>query len=118
MLRHTLFATAILTALPMATLAGEAVSGADIPGLVGGKTIQGKMFDSGAYAEFYDADGTIKADGYTGKWSVKDNQMCFQYGSDPANCFTIKKTGDDVSWIADGKPVGDGQIVDGNPNRF
>ena len=106
----------MLLAAPL--LAQEAVPGADIAALIGGMTVQGSMSDTGAYAEFYDADGTIRGDGYTGTWTVEGDAMCFRYGEDPATCYEVAVEGEEVAWLSDGEVRGDGTLVEGNPNEY
>ncbi|MEQ9491698.1 MAG: hypothetical protein RIM72_22180 [Alphaproteobacteria bacterium] len=93
-------------------------SGEMIKEMIGGNTVQGSMADGTGYTEFYAEDGVIKGDGYTGAWRVDDNQMCFKYGDDPENCWSVGIKGDQVSWIKDGNTDGTGTIVPGNPNNF
>ncbi|MEM1005052.1 MAG: hypothetical protein AAF496_04635 [Pseudomonadota bacterium] len=80
-------------------------------------TYQGGML-SGAFTEYYAADGTIKGDGYTGVWTATDNGMCFQYGTDPKNCWDLKIDGAAVTLYKDGKVDGAGVVVPGNPNEY
>ena len=99
--------------------AGYSMSTGDqIQQMIGGNTVQGSMLDGSRYTEFYAADGTIRGNGYTGSWRVNENQMCFKYGEDPENCWSVEIKGDQVSWIVDGKKDGTGTIVTGNPNEF
>jgi hypothetical protein len=104
--------------LPLAALAGDALSGDQIRSLLSGNTVQGSMEATGVYTEFYAADGTIKGKDYSGVWSIDGNNMCFQYGSDPAACWEVAKEGDQIQWVKDGKVDGTGTIVMGNPNNF
>jgi hypothetical protein len=93
-------------------------TGAQIAAAITGNTVQGSMMASGAYTEFYGADGVIKGKDYTGKWRVNADTMCFQYGSDPEGCWQVKIDGDQVTWVKNGKDDGTGTIVKGNPNNF
>jgi hypothetical protein len=101
-------------------LAAQTLSGAEIQGLVAGNTVQGSMQDSGAYSEFYQADGTIKGKDYTGKWTVEGDTMCFVYKpEDPKMCWSVSVTNGEISWVnAGGKVDGTGTLVKGNPNNF
>ena len=90
---------------------------AEIMDMIIGNTVKSGMSDGAAYAEFYSADGAIKADGYPGKWSVEGNAMCFGYG-EGADCLTVSIDGDSVSWMVDGEEAGTGTISWGNPNAF
>ena len=107
----TLAATSMAQASGLAT--GEQISTA-----ISGNTVQGSMVAAGAYTEFYGADGVIKGKDYSGKWRVNGDTMCFQYGTDPEACWSVKISGSDVTWVKDGKDDGTGTIVTGNPNNF
>ncbi len=109
-------ALAIGAAGPVA--AGEALTGDEIRALIGGNTIEGAMVATGPYAEFYQADGTIKGKDYTGAWSVEGDTMCFQYGSDPKSCWRVVREGDAIQWVNDGTVDGTGTVSEGNPNKF
>lgn len=118
-----LSAALLALALPLAALAGDALSGDQIRSLLSGNTVQGSMEATGVYTEFYAADGTIKGKDsagkvYTGVWSIDGDNMCFQYGSDPADCWQVAKDGDQIQWVIDGKVDGTGTIIMGNPNSF
>lgn len=115
MLRRTLLAA--LLALPLPALAQDLATGDAIKAAILGKTVQGSMTDTGAYTEFYAEDGTIRGSGYTGKWSVQDNTMCFDYG-EGADCWGVRIAGDSVTWVKDGADLGTGTLVAGNPNNF
>lgn len=101
-----------------AALAGEALSGDKIKALVSDATVEGKMNDGMAYAEYYDADGTIKGKDYTGKWTVEGDSMCFVYGADPKKCYQIGETADGIEWMLDGKVDGTGKVTKGNVKNF
>jgi len=75
------------------------------------------MSDGTAYAEFYDADGTIKAADYTAEWSIDGDQMCFDYGEGPG-CWGVVIDGDMVTWMNEGAAEGTGTITSGNSNGF
>ena len=98
--------------------AGTAATGDEIKAAVSGNTVQGSMIASGAYTEFYAADGVIKGKDYAGRWRIEGDTMCFQYGQDPEACFGVKLDGDQVTWVKDGKDDGTGTVVKGNPNNF
>lgn len=113
-------AIALAATLCLATpaMAADPADGAMITQTITGNTVQGSMVSSGVYTEFYDADGTIRGADYQGKWSVKAGQMCFEYGQDPATCWNMRVEGDQVTWVLDGKDLGTGTVVGGNPNGF
>lgn len=97
--------------------AADFASNEDITAAMSERTYLGGML-TGTFAEFYAADGTIKGDGYGGKWRVAENEMCFQYGTDPEGCWQLKIEGDAVTLFKDGKVDGSGVTVPGNPNNF
>ena len=98
--------------------AADLAKGDQIKATVGGNTVQGSMVASGVYTEFYGEDGVIKGKDYSGKWRVEGDRMCFAYGSDPENCWSVRIAGDQVTWVKDGKDDGTGTVVKGNPNKF
>ncbi|MGI9462754.1 MAG: hypothetical protein ACR2OM_02375 [Aestuariivirgaceae bacterium] len=100
-----------------AVQAAEMSSKADIQAAVSGKTYQGSMLKD-AFAEYYDADGTIRAKGYGGKWRVADGSMCFQYGDKPERCWDVRVEGTSMTMYRDGKVHGNGMLVEGNPHNF
>ena len=67
-LRATL--ASLFLALP--AFAQDLATGDAIKAAIADKTVQGSMVESGAYTEFYAADGTILGDGYTGTWTVEN----------------------------------------------
>ena len=73
------------------------------------------MAASGPYAEFYAPDGTILAADYAGRWSIKGNKMCFDYGDGPAGCWQAVISGKSVIWIGATGEEGSGRIRPGNP---
>lgn len=111
-------AALLAAALALPAAAEERLTGEQIRATVSGNTVEGSMTDTGRYAEFYAADGTIRGEGYTGAWSVEGNTMCFKYGEDPADCWGVGKAGDEVLWIKDGAVLGTGMVRAGNPNEF
>jgi hypothetical protein len=112
-----LYTASALTLLASPLFAADLATGDEITAAISGNTVQGSMVDAGAYTEFYDADGTIKAEGYGGKWMVEGDEMCFDYG-EGAGCWGVRIDGDMVTWVKDGKDDGTGTIVSGNPNEF
>ena len=110
-----LLAMALLVSGP--AFAQDLAKGDAITAAISGNTVQGSMVSSGVYAEFYGADGVIKGKDYAGKWSVEGDTMCFSYG-EAATCYGVRISGDQVTWVIDGKDDGVGTIVTGNPNAF
>lgn len=107
---------ALLLALPAA--AQELATTDAIKAAIAGNTVQGSMTTSGAYTEFYAADGVIKGADYTGTWTVDADKMCFAYGTDPATCFGVRLAGDQVTWVGATGDEGTGTILSGNPNNW
>lgn len=108
---------AVMVMTPFAAVAETLATADQITAVIVGNTVQGSMVASGAYTEFYQADGVIKGADYTGKWSIKDNQMCFDYG-DGVDCLSVRIAGDAVTWVNGGADDGTGTIVKGNPNNY
>jgi hypothetical protein len=108
---------AVSLAFAFPAFAQDLATGDAIKAAIADKTVQGSMIASGAYTEFYAADGTIRGSGYTGTWTVEANQMCFDYG-EGADCWSVRIEGEAVTWVKDGADGGTGTIVAGNPNNF
>ncbi|WP_430465107.1 hypothetical protein [Tabrizicola sp.] len=115
-MRNLTLLSALLLAMP--AFAQDLATGDAIKAAVSDMTIQGSMTSSGPYAEFYAADGTIKGNGYTAAWSIKDDTMCFTYEGSAPDCWSVRINGDQVTWIKDGAEGGTGTIVAGNVNNF
>lgn len=109
---------AVLCVLAFPASAAGQATGDEIRAAISGNTVQGSMAASGGYSEFYAADGAIKAQDYTGQWSIDGSRMCFAYGQDPATCWGARISGDQVTWVGDGGDEGTGTIKAGNPNGF
>jgi hypothetical protein len=114
---NKIYFVALLCLMPHLTAAQTMVTGDQIKAAISGNTVQGSMVAGGAYTEFYQVDGLIKGADYTGKWNVKDDQMCFDYG-DGASCWSVRLEGVTVTWVKDGVDDGTGTIVIGNPNGY
>jgi hypothetical protein len=98
--------------------AADMMTGSEIKTMVAGNTVTGAMVESGNYAEFYQADGIIKGNGYTGLWTVSADSMCFRYGNDPEKCLQVGKIGDQIQWFKGHRVDGTGMLVLGNPNNY
>jgi hypothetical protein len=116
MLTLRITAAALLLATP--TFAQDMAKGDAIEAAIAGNTVQGSMTSSGSYTEFYDADGKIKGDGYSGSWMIDGDKMCFAYAEDEPVCYAVKLNGDQVTWLSDDGNDGTGTIIKGNPNNY
>lgn len=123
MIRRIALATAFLC-LPLVppALAQEArtLSGAEISALVSDNTVEGAMTASGPYRELYLPDGTIRGEGYEGRWTVVGDTLCFAYeeGEEPDCWGATISPSNEISWVRDGVVEGTGTVVPGNPNDF
>jgi len=118
-LKLTLISPALVASIFTAgiTNAAEAPSAKQIKTAVADHTYQGSMTQD-RFAEYYAADGSIKAEGYSGKWHVKDGEMCFQYGSDSENCWGVQLNGPALTLLKAGAIDGTGMLIEGNPYNF
>jgi hypothetical protein len=108
----------IASLLSTPAVAQDLATGDQIRAAVAGNTVVGSMAASGAYTEYYAADGTIRSADYTGRWTIEGDTMCFAYGEDVATCWNVRLSGDQVSWLINGTVEGSGSIVAGNPNGW
>ena len=115
MINIRLIVAALLITFP--AFAQDAATGDAITAAISGNTVQGSMLSSGAYSEFYGADGVIKGKDYTGKWTINADKMCFDYG-DAITCYGVSIVGDQVTWIGEKGDEGTGTIVAGNSNGY
>lgn len=117
--RRVLAAGLLALMVPAAASAADEPSADEIADAVSDHTFQGSMSKADStFAEYYSSDGSIRADGYSGKWRTEDGAMCFQYGSDPERCFQVKLRGPSMEMYNDGKLDGNGMLIDGNPSDF
>ncbi len=116
-MRYILLLTTTLIAMSGTAMA-EMATGEQIKTAISGNTVQGSMDASGAYTEYYAADGTAFGKDYKAKWSVEGDTMCWVYDGSPKDCWGVEIAGDQVKWIKDGKAQGTGTVVTGNPNNF
>ena len=94
-------------------------SASEISAAVSDATYQGSMSAPGStFAEYYAPDGSITADGYTGKWRADEGMMCFQYGDTDERCFDVKIDGPSMVMFKNGEIDGNGMLIPGNPNEF
>ncbi|MEM6676494.1 MAG: hypothetical protein AAF675_01350 [Pseudomonadota bacterium] len=95
----------------------SALTTAEIEALISGNTVSGAMASSGRYSEFYAADGTIRAEGYTGSWRIEGDCMWFDYGRS-TECWVVGAAGGELVWMKDGEIGGTGTLLKGNPNDY
>jgi len=98
--------------------AADLATGQQISEAITGNTVQGSMDASGAYTEYYAADGVVHGADYKAKWSVEGDTMCWVYEGSPKDCWGVSLKDGQVSWIKEGKTLGTGSILSGNPNNF
>jgi hypothetical protein len=102
----------------------EILMGSEIRGLIIGNTLSGQTAKSGAFAEFYNRNGTIQGTGYNGgagyngTWTIENNALCLKITGDDTSkkCWKFGRDGDSFQLLLDGKVVGTGSITPGNPN--
>lgn len=115
----TVCLAAAMLSLPMGLQAADKPTAAELTNAVSDHTYQGSMSAANSgFAEYYAPDGTIHADGYSGKWRVEDGLMCFQYGDKPERCFGVELHGPSLTMFKDGKIDGNGMLIPGNPSKF
>ena len=110
--RGQLLAGALLLIPALGT--AQELTADEIAVAVGDKTYQGSM-TADAFAEYYAEDGTIRGNGYTGRWRSTDDMLCFSYGDDSETCWGVIINGPAMTLLKDGKPDGSGMLIDGNP---
>lgn len=93
-------------------------NGAQIRTAIAGNTVEGSMIPSGRYTEFYAKNGVVKSKEYQAKWTIEGDSMCWLYEGQPKDCWRAAIAGTSVKWVKDGKVLGTGTIVKGNPNSF
>ncbi len=96
----------------------ELATSDDLTEAVAGNTILGSMQASGVYTEYYADGGVVYGHNYNAKWSIDNNTMCWIYVGSPKDCWNATRSGDQISWMKDGKGLGTGTILVGNPNNF
>jgi len=96
----------------------EVLMGSEIHGLIIGNTLSGQTAKHGAFAEFYNRNGTIQGTGYNGTWTIENNALCLKITGDDTSkkCWKFGRDGDSFQLLLDGKVVGTGSITPGNPN--
>ena len=108
----------VFALLAWPAMAQDLATGAKIKSALSGNTVQGSMQTSGAYTEFYAADGTIKGADYIGSWSIKGDQLCFVYNDSPELCWGVRIAGRQITWVGADGDEGTGNLLGGNPNGF
>lgn len=111
-----------LALLPMALRADEApavkAEGASAWQALVGNTIVAKS-KTGAYTEFFEADGTVRhvdADGKSkGKWALQGDKVCFDYADeDDHTCVTVQVTGSTGTFVDEDSARDTFDILPGN----
>ncbi len=103
--------------------AAELLTADEINVLLQCNGITGAMEGKGTFTEYYLKDGTItgtdaKGNKYVGTWFVKGDAMCVQYASEPGTCWQVGSEGDQIQLMTDGKVIGTGTIIPGNPDNM
>ena len=102
--------------------AGALLSGEQIRAQLIGNTFSGMMEASeggpSPYTEYYDPDGTIRGDGYTGHWTIEGDTMCLAYEQSPKACWQLGAENGVLQWILNGTVEGSGKVTPGNANNF
>ncbi len=116
-----LSAKAIVTAatigmIPQMSVAGDMATGAEIKAYLSGNTLQGST-GTDPFAEYYDADGTIRGDGYSAKWKVEGDTGCMDYGNG-FGCWTAIIHEEGAIWIKEGEADAASMLLQGNPNNY
>ena len=114
--RYGLLPTLCFVAMAVPAVAQDRATGAQIEALLSGNTLQG-CGEKICYAEYYEEDGTIRADGYVGKWKVDGNQGCMDYG-EGFSCWTVLIDENANIWYKDGSVSAAGLMVPGNPKDY
>ncbi|MGF1527880.1 MAG: hypothetical protein ACFCBW_13980 [Candidatus Competibacterales bacterium] len=97
----------------------QLLDGAEIETVMANKTVQGTMINGARYLEFYGANGEIRGNGYTGRWHVEGDQMCFRYRRERVpSCWEVGLMGDQVRWLKKDDVEGTGTVIPGNPYNF
>jgi hypothetical protein len=98
----------------------EILMGSEIQRLIVGHTLTGQTMKRGEFSDFYKTDGTLQGAGYAGTWIIQNNALCFDItGTDAGKgCWQFGRDGDGFQLISEGKVVGAGSTVKGNPDDF
>ncbi len=110
--------TALGLGLGLSVRAQDLATADTIKGAIAGNTVRGSMQASGAFEEFYSNDGKIHGPDYTGEWSLRGDRMCFAYDGNPASCWAVRLTGQELVWVGSVGDEGTGTILPGNPNGY
>lgn len=119
----TKFVSALLLGSTLAigsfALADTTPTAEELSMAVSDHTYQGSMSKPGStFTEYYAPDGSIVADGYSGKWRTEQGKMCFQYGDGDERCFEVTLNGPSMVMLKEGAIDGNGMLIDGNPNEL
>ncbi len=117
-MKSTMTIAVTCLAMTVSAQAAELATGQQISSAISGNTVQGSMDASGAYTEYYTVDGVVHGLDYEAKWFVEGDKMCWLYEGSAEECWSALIDGDQVSWVKEGKTLGTGTILSGNPNDF
>ena len=96
----------------------EILMGSEIQRLIVGHTLTGQTVKRGEFTDYYRTDGTLRGPGYAGTWVIQNNALCFEITGkeDGKSCWQFGRDGDGFQLISEGKVVGAGSTVKGNPD--
>lgn len=108
-------------AAPSGGAGDKTLSGGEAWLSVVGNTLTGKV-DGEVFFEHYRKDGTTAllqdSDISQGKWTLEGERVCFKYPDEDKDCYTISRTGDEVTMIdARGKGLRM-KLLAGNPKNL
>ncbi len=115
-LRSTALGAFCILALGTGSASAETATGEEIRTFISGNTLQGAS-SGGVFAEYYDPDGTLRGDGYSGTWKIEGDAGCMDYGQG-YQCWTGIIKGNANIWFLDGQAQAAGYLFPGNPNEF
>jgi hypothetical protein len=101
-----------------------ALKGDQITAKLKGNTLSGTE-DGKSWTEYFLPDGAVRGiwggDRYSGKWSIKGDQLCEEYPGDPSSnfCDTVSMDGDTLHYQKpDGSDDGEAKFASGNPKNL
>jgi hypothetical protein len=96
----------------------EILMGSEIQRLIVGHTLTGQSAKRGDFTDFYKTDGTLEGAGYVGTWTIQNNALCFAITGNEGNkgCWQFGRDGKSFQLLSEGKVVGTGSTIQGNPD--